>query len=216
MNSPNTGSATGTPLRERHKQYTRGLIFEALAVIIAKDGIYNFSVQHVADRAGVSHRTVYRHFPSREALINDFSDWLNQSMLERGAISEVSSTDEIAMAAEVNFSLWDEYPALMSEMAKTYFVTGLRLDDRDRRTQAFRALMTEAAPNADPQDVQRAFMIIRCLASSLTWTFFREQLDVDGREAGQAVAWAINTLIRDLKDRNTKVEQGGTTHNDCD
>jgi AcrR family transcriptional regulator len=215
MNSTNSGSATGTPLRERHKQYTRVLILEALAEVIAEDGIYNFSVQQVADRAGVSHRTVYRHFPSREALINQFSDWLNQSMLERGAISEVSSTDEIAVAAEVNFSLWDEYPALVGELAKTYFVTGLRINDRDRRTQAFRALMTEAAPDADPQDVQRAFMIIRCLASSLTWTFFREQLDVDGREAGQAVAWAIEILIRDLKDRNTKVEQGGTTHNDC-
>lgn len=31
--------------------------------VILEGGLPGFSVQEVADRAGVSHRTVYRHFP---------------------------------------------------------------------------------------------------------------------------------------------------------
>jgi hypothetical protein len=50
MNSPNSG---GT------RQRTRRVILEAMVdVIMETDGI-GFSVQAVADRAGVTHRTIY-------------------------------------------------------------------------------------------------------------------------------------------------------------
>ena len=47
---------------------TRTAILEAVAAEIAASGLTGFSIQGVADRAGVTHRTVYNHFPTREAL----------------------------------------------------------------------------------------------------------------------------------------------------
>ncbi len=60
------------------RQWTRHAILEAMVdVIMEADGI-GFSVQAVADRAGVTHRTIYNHFPTREALCDAFSDHVDE------------------------------------------------------------------------------------------------------------------------------------------
>ena len=60
------------------RQRTRRAILEAMVdVIMETDGI-GFSVQAVADRAGVTHRTIYNHFPTREALCDAFSDYVDE------------------------------------------------------------------------------------------------------------------------------------------
>src|SRR4030095_12883026 len=60
------------------RQRTRRAILDAMVdVIMETDGI-GFSVQAVADRAGVSHRTIYNHFPTRESLCDAFSDYVDE------------------------------------------------------------------------------------------------------------------------------------------
>ena len=43
---------------------TRRAILDALAHVVVESKGFGFSVQEVADRAGVTHRTVYNHFPA--------------------------------------------------------------------------------------------------------------------------------------------------------
>ena len=63
------------------RQRTRRAIFEAMVdVIMETDGI-GFSVQAVADRAGVTHRTIYNHYPTREALCDAFSDYVDELLV---------------------------------------------------------------------------------------------------------------------------------------
>src|SRR5512134_1076600 len=86
----NSKTSSGT------RQRTRRAILEAMVdVIMESDGI-GFSVQAVADRAGVTHRTVYNHFPTREALNDAFAEHVEQALAELvdGAISEQSLTPE--------------------------------------------------------------------------------------------------------------------------
>ena len=59
-----------SPLRDRAKHETRTRILDAVVRVVLDDGIHAFSVANVAKRAGVSHRTVYRHFASREELLD--------------------------------------------------------------------------------------------------------------------------------------------------
>ena len=54
--------------KQRQRDRTRDKILDALADVIAESGGVGFSIQQVADRAGVTHRTVYNHFPSKEEL----------------------------------------------------------------------------------------------------------------------------------------------------
>src|SRR5262245_5695898 len=67
-------------LRNQHAELTRDLIFQALTRLVLDEGIHDFSIQQVADVAGVSHRTVYRYFSSREELLEGLAEWLDSQM----------------------------------------------------------------------------------------------------------------------------------------
>ncbi len=63
-------------LRAEQAERTRERIVEALVEQLG-EGLEEFSISRVAERAGVSVRTVYHHFPNREAQIEAVARWLD-------------------------------------------------------------------------------------------------------------------------------------------
>lgn len=57
-----------TGLREAQQEQTRQAILDAYLELAHDDSAVNVSVPAVAEKAGVSVRTVYRYFPSKEEL----------------------------------------------------------------------------------------------------------------------------------------------------
>ena len=57
-------------LREAHKRATRARIVRAVADLVADAHPASVSVPAVAQRAGVGVATVYRYFPTKEALLD--------------------------------------------------------------------------------------------------------------------------------------------------
>jgi AcrR family transcriptional regulator len=61
-------------LRERKRRMTRQLISDAATTLFATRGFDNVKVSEVADRVGVSEKTVYNYFPTKESLVLDNAD----------------------------------------------------------------------------------------------------------------------------------------------
>jgi len=61
-------------LRERKRRLTRQLISDAATVLFAIHGFDNVKVADVADRVGVSEKTIYNYFPTKESLVLDNAD----------------------------------------------------------------------------------------------------------------------------------------------
>ncbi len=61
-------------LRERKRRLTRQLISDAATAMFAIRGFDNVRVAEVADRVGVSEKTVYNYFPTKESLVLDTAD----------------------------------------------------------------------------------------------------------------------------------------------
>jgi TetR/AcrR family transcriptional regulator, regulator of autoinduction and epiphytic fitness len=68
-------------MRKRQLDMTQKAILDALGEVVADTGAIEFSIQNVADRAGVSHRTVYNHFPTRTALNDAFAQHAENELL---------------------------------------------------------------------------------------------------------------------------------------
>ncbi len=57
-----------TLIERRHEQ-TRGVIADAALALFAERGFAETTMEEVAEAAGVSRRTAYRHFPSKDDLV---------------------------------------------------------------------------------------------------------------------------------------------------
>ncbi len=68
-----------SPLRAAQTEQTRDAILEALAEQMA-EAREEFSIPRVAKRAGVSTRTVYHHFPNREAQVEALAAWIERRL----------------------------------------------------------------------------------------------------------------------------------------
>src|SRR5687768_1730530 len=92
---------TRSALSERKQNVTRDAITGAVADAIREVGI-DFSVQDVADRAGITHRTVYRHFEDRDALIDAVGDRFEQ-WLDMEGVPQPQTLDEVSQHIEAVF-----------------------------------------------------------------------------------------------------------------
>lgn len=193
--------AATTPVDARAAR-SRELIMNALADVVADKGVSGFSVQEVADRAGVSHRTVYRHYDSREALLDGYARWLDERLVDSGGVTSVGDADSLPSDAQTTFRLFDEVgAALVEAFVVVSLGTRSQVARRHERTEEFRRALEDSGvlahlPDADAETVTA---LIRTVASSNTWFLFRHQHGIDGNRAGRAVAWALQTLIEELR-----------------
>src|ERR1700755_1428497 len=69
-------SATHPNARDRQREETREQILRAVARQLEAGEMEDLSFAEVARHAGVGERTVYRYFPTKEALLRAFWSWM--------------------------------------------------------------------------------------------------------------------------------------------
>ncbi|MDT5210956.1 MAG: hypothetical protein QOF67_3371, partial [Mycobacterium sp.] len=85
---------TASPnLHEQRRQSTHEALRRAALASFARKGFANVTVAELAREAGVTERTFFRHFPTKEAvLFQDFEtqvEWLSEALAERPASESV-------------------------------------------------------------------------------------------------------------------------------
>ncbi|WP_317445480.1 TetR/AcrR family transcriptional regulator [Streptomyces collinus] len=87
------------------------------------------SMDQIARAAGVVRRTVYGHFPSREALISTLVDGAVQALTEADAGSRAGVADPAEAVARSVLAIWaiaDRYRLLVALAQRTVTVQGIR------------------------------------------------------------------------------------------
>ena len=203
------GRAYNSPLRERQTEQTRELILQALTEQLAEGGLADFNIPAVARRAGISVRTVYRYFPTRDALLAAVGDWIENRLI---AVPRPTTSDEIADRAEEAFASFDEHAQLMLAHIESDLGKAVLMPGRKRRIEAHSSALRDATAHLDPAAASAAAAIVSYLAGSLAWKTLREEFDMSGLESGVAVSWALRTLIADIRQRNDVAKQAALRH----
>jgi AcrR family transcriptional regulator len=196
-----------SPLRDRQVEQTRRLILQALAEQLADAGLSDFSVPRLAQRAGVSLRTVYRYFPTRDELLDAFDEFIDHTV----EFSPPQTAQEVAGAPEWLFPLFDEHELIMLAQHETPPGRAIRARGRRRRAEGYKSALQEVTHQLTREEARAALAVVGRLLSSATWKEFRSEHGMDGAESGRAVSWALRTLIADLRKRNAAAKQG-TAH----
>lgn len=193
--------AAASPLRERQRGFTRRLIVEALSRVILETGIHQFSMQEVADEAGVSLRTLYRYFPTREDLLAGLAVEADQTLREAGFPPTVNSlsSDGIAVLVDDLWRAMGKRPDLVRALVIANMATGFQFGPRKEHHQLLRHSVESMTPQLTSKEQHRMYAVIRYLAGSLAWKVLTDDFGLETEDAAETAAWAIRTLIRDIE-----------------
>lgn len=180
-------------LRSQQEELTRSRISAAVAALIRDGQIHSFTVEDVARRAGVSYASVYRHFPSREklleALYESFAPHAEAPVLP-------ASLGELTAFVRGLVRVWEANADLVR--GGTVAMTALSVVPKTQRAHddAIRQLVADAAPGLGPDKIRIRTAALRYLASSLAWTTLRSRFGLSADETAVALDWAIGSLVR--------------------
>lgn len=191
-----------SPKRERAKADTRDKIVHAVVRVVLDDGIHAFTVQNVALKAGVSHRTVYRHFTTREELLDGLAKWLSRIAAGSTIPTSPETIGDVIVTVAPSYLAMGE----LRDAVRAYVITSLALhwqdEARRQRTLAFDKSIGAAFPHLPSKERREAAALIRHLASTRAWYTLTVEGGLDDAAAARAADWAVRTLFKDLGRRN--------------
>ena len=165
-----------------------------------EDGPRDISIQAVADRAGVSHRTFYRHFPNRQALIDELAEWLVDRGIDRGQMESIDTIDQLPAAIIANALAFDRDAEMIKALVLVTWESGQMSDIQQRRTDETHEALAPLMTDLSPEQARAVSSLIRYLFSSRTWLAMREEFGLTGEQSGPAIAWAVRLMLDALRD----------------
>jgi len=193
-------SSPPTPLRARQAAAAREAILEALLAMLEREPADEISMDALAERAGTSRRTLYRYFPTRADLFSAAGDWIYEHRLRLPI--EVRATDDIVKSFAHASAELARHPRLARVLLSSDTGQNIHSPRRARRAAAIKDALAEITDHL-PKDqaVQTAAMVTH-LCSSRSWITLQDESGLDSESARQAVTWALETLIAELRRQN--------------
>ncbi|HZD01983.1 MAG TPA: helix-turn-helix domain-containing protein [Actinomycetes bacterium] len=192
------------PTGTRHTEATRGAILEAAVDLFLQRRSDGFSVQEVADRAGLTHRTVYRYFSTRQELIRATAQHLAPGLSEEPFI-KVSTVEEWIDAVGAHLARTEaNFEVVRSVLAAVLASEDLRLFDQslhDRDAHRW-GVFRRQFPHLPESDARRTFATLRHLMSSTSYVFFRLRFGLSPAEATEAIQSGASQLVEQAARRD--------------
>jgi len=188
-------------LRAEQAAATRDRIVDA-AIEVLSEGADKLSIPAVANAAAVSVPTVYRHFPSKEALVDAvydrYADRIDATWHE-GVPNTLD--DYVAMIPTIFGRHEHVAPDLRTAMSgpEGAKVRRRRMAERLERVDT---VLDDTDLSAADREQMRDLLVV--LTSSAVQRAFREYLGLGPDVAAERVAWAIRRLTASPKKTNAK------------
>jgi len=174
---------------------TRELILEALVRVMAR-GVAELSIPAVAREAGVSLRTVYRHFPTKRDLLAAMDTHFEKRM-GYSLAPYPRDLDELAANVRQYFRALDGMDATIRAAWSN------RLTDEVReaaglpiKLQVIASVLGPLTGHLGERERVCLFNVVSTLFSRYTLQRMRDDLGITADEAAESVVWGIQTLVR--------------------
>jgi AcrR family transcriptional regulator len=187
---------TTRSLREQNAAATRERILSAVAGLIERGDVDELTVPDVAEASGVSLRTIYRYYPSRDELLEATGRWIGNELMRH---PYPRTLDEVAETYRVGVGEFAQRPGLVRALALSQLGRKVRGYRRRERLAAIRKALRAEIPDLTEEELRRAEAVLAYLHNMLAFTTMREENHLSPDEIGEAVAWAIRTLVDDLR-----------------
>ncbi|GAB3383384.1 TetR/AcrR family transcriptional regulator [Massilia agri] len=182
-------------LSEKRNDLTRSLIMESAYALLRTASVSALTVRAVAQQAGMSERTVFRYFPSRDALL----DAVAAQLLEEMAVpAPPASVGALLEAPAALYGAFEARAELTRALLHTDLVERARALQASSRWKAVAAVLDAAAP-ASALDARRIAVANICYhLSASSWHYYRFQFGFSLDEAIACSGTALRQALAGL------------------
>ncbi|MBI1359363.1 MAG: TetR family transcriptional regulator [Alphaproteobacteria bacterium] len=195
MTIPSETLSPKESLRDAHKDLTRERILEAAIECLNDEELDQLTMEGVAAKAGVTKRTIYRHFATREELLKASWPVMQKMVGLPGTGNFVDSAEAMIALPLTLFPSFDGQAGAIR--ASTYSRAGreLRMAVNDRRKGSFLKAVKGARPDLDDAEALRLAATVQLLCSAFAWSVMRDFWGLSGEQSGRAVSDALEILL---------------------
>ena len=191
---------TAASLQDVRAAVVRDRVMEGVARLLAAGDDLTFA--KVAAEAPVPERTVYRHYPTRDALLAGVYAWANQRIGFDGQVP-TSSVEATALVRRV-FPGFDEIAPVIRELLIAPEARPARLSSAAERRRVALAMVDDEVPDLDQATRRRLAAALQLMTTAGTWQTLRDYWGMDGDEAAETAALAIDLLVRGARARRRR------------
>jgi AcrR family transcriptional regulator len=178
-------------LRARQKASTVEIILDAVAQCLKNTPLADLNFSAIAKQAGIGERTIYRHFSTKDGLLDAF--WAAHMKAVHGPHPQDAKS--LLRAPIEIFPGFDLNAEVTRGLVTT--VQGRAIAQRANKTRvaAFRSAVRDAVGELPEPKATRLCASVQSLLSAGTWLQMREFWGLGGDEAGLAVQEALEVLL---------------------
>ena len=180
-------------VRDLQREVTRERILATVLELVAEPGAGDVAVPEVARRSGVSVATIYRYFPTKDALLDAAAD---EPARQAAGVAPGDATDGPAYLRALWRSFEGKLPLVRRQPASE---TGRAIRaaplSRVRAHGSRNASLTAGVAPESPEGA-RLIRLALLLTSSLAFLDLHDRQGLDADAAADDVEWAVEMLQR--------------------
>jgi AcrR family transcriptional regulator len=175
---------------------TQQLILDAAIALLEEGSLAAVTARALAKRAGISERTVFRYFSTRDQLL----DAIAEEMVGRLALPPPpQTTDELLALPRALYSRCEERPSLTRAALHSELFPRIRDSAGKARWDAIRKVVAAWAPRQPAPTREIAAVNIRFFLSAMTWNYYRAYFGLSLEETIACAETAIQQSLDALR-----------------
>ena len=174
-----------SPLRKEQAELTRDRILKALSDLLEPDGSSDaVTFKSVAEKAGITEMTVYRHFPTRHDLFK--GHWSHMTAQMGPTVGMPRDERDLTEGMTAIHEGFDKIPGQIMASISTPQGQEIRSTMNETRRKAYLACVESVGGSLIRKEKTQAAAIIQMLQSAYAWASMKEQWNFSGQQASEA------------------------------
>lgn len=169
----------------------------AVAALLREDRT-DITFEAVSREAGVPQRTLYRHFPNKDAIFEAFWGWMNATI---EAPAKPASPEELVAYIPELYAAFEKDEPLVRAMLHNPHGRAVRLAHAHARRQKFAAALADVTATMTPAAAKQLLAAVTAICSAAGWETMKDNWGLSGRACAEAAQWAVEALINEARGR---------------
>jgi AcrR family transcriptional regulator len=165
------------------------------------------TMQNVADAAGVSHRTLYRYFATRQELINAVGASYDRQLESSVPVDILESFDQWTGSAEPIIAFGATHTEVFQRGLALSAVAGQWRTDRD---EGYWKLFRERFPHLEETDAREDFAVLRHVLQAANALLIGQRFRLTPEETAAGIDRAVQVLTTAIAERDSAAAPEGS------